>query len=115
MVHSTDPQGHPLPLNGHSGGSFSSPFGQKKSAANGETNSSALNAVKNGVNGYKRKAGAGEDTEEMDEWVESRLQQMTVEEKAHMLAGVDVWRTSAVPRLGIPQLKVHWYCSPKRR
>ncbi|KAF8418432.1 glycoside hydrolase superfamily [Tirmania nivea] len=30
------------------------------------------------------------------------------EEKAHFLSGVDVWRALAVPRLGIPQLKIGW-------
>lgn len=42
----------------------------------------------------------------MDKWVESKLSRMTLEEKAMMLSGVDVWRTYPVPRLGIPQLKV---------
>ena len=42
----------------------------------------------------------------MEEWVNEKLSQLTLEEKAHFLSGVDVWRTLAVPRLGIPQLKV---------
>ncbi|RPA84644.1 glycoside hydrolase [Ascobolus immersus RN42] len=41
----------------------------------------------------------------MDAWVEEKLAQLTIEEKAHMLSGVDVWRTKPIPRLGIPQLK----------
>lgn len=41
----------------------------------------------------------------MEEWVNEKLSQLTLEEKANFLSGVDVWRTLAVPRLGIPQLK----------
>ncbi|KAI5807563.1 glycoside hydrolase superfamily [Peziza echinospora] len=41
----------------------------------------------------------------MSEWVEDKLRQLTLEEKSKFLSGVDVWRTLAVPRLGIPQLK----------
>jgi hypothetical protein len=44
---------------------------------------------------------------EMKSWVESKLGALTLEEKAFMLSGVDVWRTYPVPRLGIPQLKVN--------
>jgi len=43
---------------------------------------------------------------DMATWVEDKLGGLTLEEKAMMLSGVDVWRTFAVPRLGIPQLKV---------
>jgi beta-glucosidase len=43
----------------------------------------------------------------MDEWVSSKLSLLTLEEKAFMLSGVDVWRTHGVPRLGIPQLKAY--------
>lgn len=45
----------------------------------------------------------------MQEWVDSKLSQLTLEEKASFLSGVDVWRTLAVPRLGIPQLKVFFH------
>jgi beta-glucosidase len=38
--------------------------------------------------------------------IDELLQQMTLEEKISMLAGADLWHTVAVPRLGIPQLKV---------
>jgi beta-glucosidase len=38
--------------------------------------------------------------------VEALLRQLTVEEKIAMTAGIDAWRTAAVPRLGIPSLKV---------
>lgn len=44
---------------------------------------------------------------DMNTWVEEKLSQLTLEEKASFLAGVDVWRTFPVPRLGIPQLKVY--------
>lgn len=43
---------------------------------------------------------------DMKSWVEDKLKQLTVEEKAFLLSGVDLWRTYPVPRLGIPQLKV---------
>jgi beta-glucosidase len=43
---------------------------------------------------------------DMKSWVESKLKELTLEEKAFLLSGVDVWRTYPVPRLGIPQLKV---------
>jgi beta-glucosidase len=43
----------------------------------------------------------------MKSWVESKLGALTLEEKAFMLSGVDIWRTYPVPRLGIPQLKVY--------
>ncbi|KAI5858481.1 glycoside hydrolase superfamily [Tricharina praecox] len=42
---------------------------------------------------------------DMESWVEGKLAELTLEEKALMLSGVDVWRTYPVPRLGIPQLK----------
>ena len=43
---------------------------------------------------------------DMKTWVESKLAELTLEEKVSLLSGVDVWRTAAIPRLGIPQLKV---------
>jgi beta-glucosidase len=42
---------------------------------------------------------------DMKTWVESKLKELTVEEKALLLSGVDVWRTYPIKRLGIPQLK----------
>ena len=45
-------------------------------------------------------------TPDMKSWVESKIEELTLEEKAFLLSGVDIWRTHAVPRLGIPQLKV---------
>ncbi len=41
-----------------------------------------------------------------EERIESLLAKMTLEEKASLLAGADLWHTVAVPRLGIPQIKV---------
>ncbi|HEX5807303.1 MAG TPA: glycoside hydrolase family 3 protein, partial [Anaerolineales bacterium] len=38
--------------------------------------------------------------------IEELLGQMTLEEKISMLAGADLWHSVAIPRLGIPQLKV---------
>ena len=34
------------------------------------------------------------------------LEQMTLEEKVGMLAGIDMWTTPGVPRLGVPGIKV---------
>ena len=45
-------------------------------------------------------------TPDMKTWVESKIEELTLEEKAFLLSGVDIWRTHAVPRLEIPQLKV---------
>ena len=42
----------------------------------------------------------------MSERVERLLAELTVDEKAAMCAGVDMWRTAAVERLGIPALKM---------
>lgn len=38
--------------------------------------------------------------------IQSLLMQLTLAEKVTMAAGVDAWRTAAVPRLGIPSIKV---------
>jgi beta-glucosidase len=38
--------------------------------------------------------------------IEQLLRELTVEEKAAMVAGVDMWHTAAVERLGIPALKM---------
>lgn len=38
--------------------------------------------------------------------IEDLLGRMTVEEKISLLAGADLWRTVAIPRLGIPPIKV---------
>ena len=38
--------------------------------------------------------------------IEELIQQMTTEEKISLLAGADLWHTVAIPRLGIPQMKV---------
>ena len=38
----------------------------------------------------------------MSERTEALRAQMTPEEKAHFVAGVDMWHTGAIERLGIP-------------
>jgi beta-glucosidase len=40
------------------------------------------------------------------ERIEALIHQLTLEEKVSMMAGADVWHTVAVPRLGIPALKM---------
>jgi len=42
----------------------------------------------------------------MDEKIQAVIARMTLEEKVSMLAGVDVWHTVPVARLGIPSIKV---------
>ncbi|MBN1657720.1 MAG: glycoside hydrolase family 3 C-terminal domain-containing protein [Anaerolineae bacterium] len=42
----------------------------------------------------------------MEEKIRNLLQQMTLDEKVSMLAGADAWHTVAIPRLGIPAIKV---------
>jgi beta-glucosidase len=34
------------------------------------------------------------------------ISQLTVEEKIGLLAGVDLWRTAAIPRLAVPYIKL---------
>ena len=38
--------------------------------------------------------------------IEELVQQMTLEEKISLLAGVDLWHTVSIERLGIPALRV---------
>lgn len=38
--------------------------------------------------------------------IDTLLEQMTLEEQVALLAGADLWRTAAIPRLNIPALKV---------
>lgn len=33
------------------------------------------------------------------------LKQLTIEEKIQLSAGVDMWRTAAIPRLSVPYIK----------
>ncbi|KAL2812455.1 glycoside hydrolase superfamily [Aspergillus cavernicola] len=40
-----------------------------------------------------------------DEYAASILPQLTLEEKVKLLAGADMWRTNAIPRVGISQIK----------
>jgi beta-glucosidase len=42
----------------------------------------------------------------MNARIDELVGKLTVDEKAAMVAGVDLWHTAAVPRLGIPALKV---------
>jgi len=42
----------------------------------------------------------------MNTRIDDLLGRLTIDEKAVMVAGVDLWHTAAVPRLGIPALKV---------
>jgi beta-glucosidase len=42
----------------------------------------------------------------VDDRIEKLLSELTVEEKASIVSGSDMWRTPPVERLGIPQLKV---------
>lgn len=34
------------------------------------------------------------------------LRQLTLEEKIRLTAGVDLWRTAAIPRLSVPYIKL---------
>jgi beta-glucosidase len=43
---------------------------------------------------------------EQEAHIESLVAQLTLEEKVAMAAGADAWHTHAVPRLGIPSVKV---------
>ena len=45
-------------------------------------------------------------TQTLSKTVEALLEQLTLEEQVSLLSGADSWRTVAVERLGIPQLKV---------
>ena len=45
-------------------------------------------------------------TQTLSKTVEALLEQLTLEEQVSLLSGADFWRTVAVERLGIPQLKV---------
>ncbi|KLP15911.1 beta-glucosidase [Fusarium fujikuroi] len=38
-------------------------------------------------------------------WAQNKLSQMTLEEKVLLLTGEDLWRTNAVPRLGVSRIK----------
>lgn len=109
MVLETNGAGHPLPT--PQGFSSTSPAELKSGLE--QAGKAQANGVKRKANGtpatakkYKANGHASSTSEEMDAWVDDKLRQLTVEEKAAFLAGVDVWRTLAVPRLGIPQLKV---------
>ncbi|PNP84079.1 hypothetical protein FNYG_02767 [Fusarium nygamai] len=38
-------------------------------------------------------------------WAQNKLSQMTLEEKVLLLTGEDLWRTNAIPRLGVSRIK----------
>ncbi|KAF5255447.1 hypothetical protein FOXYS1_14140, partial [Fusarium oxysporum] len=42
---------------------------------------------------------------EAKDWAQDKLLQMTLEEKVLLLTGEDLWRTNAIPRLGISRIK----------
>ena len=42
----------------------------------------------------------------MSDSIKSLMEQLTLEEKVSLVAGHDMWTTVAIPRLGIPALKV---------
>ena len=42
----------------------------------------------------------------MENRIEDLLAQLTLEEKVSLIAGVDMWHTAAVPRMGIPAIKM---------
>ncbi|KAM5344417.1 hypothetical protein ACJ41O_012953 [Fusarium nematophilum] len=58
----------------------------------------------NGSNHVKA-APNGQAKNEAKAWAQEKLSQMTLEEKVLLLCGQDLWRTNAVPRLGISRLK----------
>ncbi|EWY81646.1 hypothetical protein FOYG_15871 [Fusarium oxysporum NRRL 32931] len=47
----------------------------------------------------------GHAKNEAKEWAQDKLSQMTLEEKVLLLTGEDLWRTNAIPRLGISRIK----------
>jgi beta-glucosidase len=46
------------------------------------------------------------EEEGMEKKIDGLISQMTLAEKASLLAGFDMWHTAAIERLGIPALKV---------
>jgi len=42
----------------------------------------------------------------MEAKIEELIRQLTLEEKASLLSGVDNWHTRAIERLGIPAIRV---------
>ena len=42
------------------------------------------------------------------ERIESLIKDLTLEEKVSILSGSSAWHTTAVPRLGIPRIKIGW-------
>lgn len=50
--------------------------------------------------------GSAPKTTHKDFDVEDVLEQLNIEEKVSLLSGTDFWHTAAVPRLGIPAIRV---------
>jgi beta-glucosidase len=44
-----------------------------------------------------------------DKCIEALVSQLTLEEKLSLMAGASTWRTTAIPHLGIPNMKVNLY------
>jgi beta-glucosidase len=42
----------------------------------------------------------------LDKKIEALIKQMTLEEKVSLVSGIDNWHTKAIPRLGLPSIKV---------
>jgi beta-glucosidase len=55
---------------------------------------------------WQKRRGACEDAPMISSRIEELLRELTIDEKAVIVAGVDLWHTAAVERLGIPPLKV---------
>jgi beta-glucosidase len=53
-----------------------------------------------------QRSGGGGAGEAVEDRIDRLVTEMTLEEKVAMVAGVDMWRTPGVPRLGVPGLKV---------
>ena len=47
----------------------------------------------------------GTHQRDASEFASQKLAQMTLEEKVFILTGQDMWRTNAIPRLGISRIK----------
>src|SRR5207302_7735128 len=55
---------------------------------------------------YKPKGGVDVEVEERRHQIEDLVRELTLEEKARLTAGADMWSTVAVERLGIPSFRL---------